>query len=291
MHVSISSRRILGWLIAVCYAIVGARRKAIARYNGYGSILSIFGHESRPDILEPIVKYLIGKGFTFVSTDDLLEMKAGQKEWHPKLAWLTYDDGWAGLCDLIPVLEKYHVPVTVFVSPAETDRRQAWSKHVQSGKFAQGERTLFDFPAKERYALIDGDVGSGLHEHELAGWDELHRFAKHPLVTIENHTNSHLSCSHRPIDEVVAEVTDARIRLQKENLSKSRLVCYPFGHRTDEVDKKIAELDMVPVRSDAGIMELQNIGGFRNAFHQHVTVQENISRILGAWPKSRMRYV
>ena len=78
-------RRILGWLVAVCYALVGARRRAVARYKEEGCVLSIFGHESRPDVLEPIVRYLIGKGFTFVSTDDLLKCeqvgRSGIQSW------------------------------------------------------------------------------------------------------------------------------------------------------------------------------------------------------------------
>ena len=283
-------RRILGWLVAVCYALVGARRRAVARYKEEGCVLSIFGHESRPDVLEPIVRYLIGKGFTFVSTDDLLEMRAGRKKWHPKLAWLTYDDGWAGLCTLLPVLEKYHVPVTVFVSPAETDRCQAWPKHIQPGKFFFEGQSLFDLPASERYRLIDHVIGKDSDRRELADWEELKEFSRHPLVTIENHTNSHLSCSHRPIDEVMEEVNVARIRLQKEKFSESRLVCYPFGHRTDESDSWILKAGMIPVRSDAGIMTVAQLGGHRNAFHQNVTVQENIGRILGAWPGCRMKY-
>ena len=283
-------RKVLGWLVAVSYVFMGNRRRALASYNKEGTILSIFGHESRPEVLEPIVKYLIGKGFTFVSTDDLLEMKAGRKKWHPKLAWLTYDDGWAGLCTLLPVLEKYHVPVTVFVSPAETVRRQAWPKHVQPGKFVVDGQSLFDLPASERYRLIDNAIGKDSDRCELAGWEELKEFSKHPLVTIENHTNSHLSCSHRPIDEVMEEVKVARIRLQKEKLSESRLVCYPFGHRTAESDNWIRKAGMIPVRSDAGIMTVAQLGERRNAFHQNVTIQENIGRILGAWPGCRMKY-
>ena len=283
-------RRILGWCIAVCYALLGARWRAVTRYEEQGSVLSIFGHESRPDVLEPIVRYLVRKGFTFVSTDDLLEMKAGRKKWHPKLAWLTYDDGWAGLCTLLPILEKYHVPVTIFVSPAETDRRQAWPKHIQQGKFAVEGRSLFDLPAGERYRLIDNTIGKDSERRELADWEELKAFSKHPLVTIENHTNSHLSCSHRPIDEVAEEVNVARRRLRKEELSESRLVCYPFGHRNDESDSWILEAGMIPVRSDAGIMTVSQLGSHRNTFHQNVTVQENIGRILGAWPGCRMEY-
>ena len=290
MHVKTLCRKMIGWLVAVFYALTGKRAQALARYDEGGTVLSLFGHESRPDVLEPIVRYLVRRSFTFVSTDDLILMKMGKKDWRPRLAWLTYDDGWKGLANLLPVLEKYHVPVTVFISPAETDRGQAWSKHVRAGQFAQGERTLFDFAASERYGLIDSMAGKNLDDHELADWKELEQFAKHPLVTIENHTNSHLSCSHRPLNEVIAEIMDANTRLKEMGLSKGRLVCYPFGHRTDDTDKWILESGLVPVRSDAGVMTVRQMGMYRNAFHQNVSFQENIGRILGAWPGSRLAY-
>ena len=290
MPMKLCFRKILGRLVAVSYSLFGARHRALAQYDKEDSVLSIFGHEARLDVLEPIIRYLVRRGFSFVSTDDLILMKMGKKDWRPRLAWLTYDDGWKGLANLLPVLEKYHVPVTVFISPAETDRGQAWSKHVRVGQFAQGDRTLFDFAASERYGLIDSVAGMNLYDHELADWKELEQFAKHPLVTIENHTNSHLSCSHRPLNEVIAEIMDANTRLKEMGLSKGRLVCYPFGHRTDDTDKWILESGMVPVRSDAGVMTVRQMGMHRNAFHQNVSFQENIGRILGAWPGSRLAY-
>ena len=280
----------IGWFVAVCYALTGKRTQALARYDEGGTVLSLFGHESRPDILEPIIRYLVQKGFSFVSTDDLFLMKTGKMDWRSRLAWLTYDDGWKGLMNLLPILEKYNVPVTVFISPRETDRQQAWPKHVRAIQFAPGERTLFDLTANERYALIDTTAGGNLQDHELADWNELKCFANHPLVTIENHTNSHLSCSHRPLNEVISEIMDANLRLKELGLSKCRLVCYPFGHRTEETDKWIEASGMVSVRSDAGVMTIACIGKYRNAFHQHVSLQENIARILGAWIPSRLEH-
>ena len=58
----------------------------------------------------------------------------------------------------------------------------------------------------------------------------------------------------------------------------------PFGHVTDAVEENILALGIMPIRSDAGVMNISAPGRFRNQFHQHVTLQENIGRILGAWP-------
>lgn len=283
-------RKVLGWLVAVGYALVGARRRSMRCYDKDGAVLSIFGHESRPDVLEPLVRYLVRRGFTFVSTDELLAMRAGKKVWRPRLAWLTYDDGWRGLLSLLPVLEKYNVPITVFISPRETDRRQAWANHIQSARCTGGSHTLFDLDACERYRLIDDHVGLELDKHELASWKEIQQVAQHPLVTIENHTNSHLSCSHRPIGEVQDEIRGARLRLAEMGLSQSRLMCYPFGHYTNETDLVILQSGMIPVRSDAGVMTLTLFGRYRNAFHQAASKQENIGRILCAWPHSRIKH-
>jgi peptidoglycan/xylan/chitin deacetylase (PgdA/CDA1 family) len=187
-------------------------------------------------------------------------------------------------------MERYNIPITVFVSPEETDRRQAWPKHIQRVKDKIGSVSMFDIAARERYAIIDKCNEGESKKYDLADWAELQCFAKCRLATIENHTNTHLSCSHRPIEEVILDVVLAKKRLHALKLSKGRLLCYPFGHVTDAVEENILALGIIPIRSDAGVMNISAPGRFRNQFHQHVTLQENIGRILGAWPASRLQH-
>lgn len=283
-------RKIKGWCVALVYVVCGCRLRCLKKYMESGTVLSLFGHEASLNTLEPILSYLSRKGFRFISTDELLAIKDGRQAWRQKLAWLTYDDGWSGMGALLPILEKYDVPVTIFISPEETRRQEPWSFSCCNVEDVNIRRRLMDMPAGARYAVLDAASAKAGKKLLLAGVEELVQLGKHPLVTIENHTNTHLSCSHRPCDEVVSDVQAAKDWLGTIGLSKSRLICYPFGHYTEQVDNKLRALGYVPVRSDAGVMTIQTVGMHRNAFHQHVSFQENIGRILGAWPASRLKH-
>lgn len=256
-------------------------------YDQPGTVLSFFGHEASVGTLEPLLRYLSKKGFTFVSTNDLLKMRSGVLSPRKRMAWLTYDDGWKGLRSLLPALEKYHAPITVFVSPVETDREQAWPFHVESDVDSVLGQSVYSLLPSERYNRIDKDLGILRDVKELADWTELRELARHELVTIENHTNTHLSCSHVDVETMVDDIAKARDRLLNSGISLSRLVCYPFGHRTVQTDDAIRQMGMIPVLSNAGVMTIGTFGSCRNAFHKEKSFQENIGRVLGAWPASR----
>lgn len=99
-------RKLIGQVVAWRYILTGARRRAVCRYDVSGTVLSLFAHDPSPAVLEPVLRWLKRQGFTFVSTDALLEMAEGKRPWQPRTAWLTFDDGWAGFeQNLLPILD------------------------------------------------------------------------------------------------------------------------------------------------------------------------------------------
>lgn len=83
-------RELVGFLLAWGYILSGKRRRMLKVYDDESKVLSIVGHDPTPEMLEKILRWIIGRGFTFVSTDQLLnkDLPQGRK------AWLTFDDGW-----------------------------------------------------------------------------------------------------------------------------------------------------------------------------------------------------
>ena len=84
-----------------------------------------------------------------------------------------------------------------------------------------------------------------------------------------------------PMDEVVAEVVKTQETLAEWTGRKPEWLAWPFGRGTPELDAKMAELGLKTVYTRQGY----DIGHCRNMALDGMTFQENLGRILGAWPK------
>lgn len=261
--------------------LTGKRRQKLRLYDTPGKILSLVGHEHTASEFRSLISYLAKNGFKFVSTDDILSgrLPSGRK------AWLTFDDGWRSFLELLPVCEEYKVPVTLFIAPNETRRGQVWTNSIM-GRVPEGTiRKLYSQPLARRETFVDGVLNEVGNCRMLLEKDELMRLARHPHVTLENHTWSHLSCSHRPVDEVLCEVEKASKEIESWTGRKCRLLCFPFGHYSDEIFAAVQKAGYHPVTCDAGEMDSGEIGRYRNMFRERVSKAENICRALNAWLK------
>ncbi len=279
-----NSRKWIGWLVAQAYALAGVRWRALRRYDRSGTVLSIVTHCPSVSALDAVLAYFVGEGFVFLSADEFLAMKAGALPWRKRVAWLTFDDGWGGFeRNLLPVLEKHRVPVSLFIAPQETARGQVWTNALLPD--ITDWAPFFPLSADERYRCVDRLCDGKIRLRALADAAELARLARHPLVTLENHTLTHLSCAKRPSAEVMDEVRRTQKILTEWTGRAPRLVAYPFGHYTSETNRLLREEGLVPVTIDPGVMTLDVFGGKRNMFYDETTTAENIGRVLGAWPK------
>ena len=122
-------------------------------------------------------------------------------------------------------------------------------------------------------------------DRKLLTEEEVREVAKHPLVRIGNHTWSHLSCPHRPMTEVLAEVDRAQATLTEWCGSAPTDFAYPFGRGTVELDKEIRKRGMVPHYTRQGLVTKETLGAARNMVYEGMSLAENLGRILMAWPK------
>ena len=281
-------RKLIGRSIALWYVLSGARRRAVRRYDVPGTVLSLFAHDPSPAVLDSVLRWLKQHGFAFVSTDALLEMVEGRRPWKSRTAWLTFDDGWAGFeQNLLPALERYEA--TIFVAPRETKRGQIWTNSVMQHVPSETWTSWYSLPPEERYRRVNDVLNEHDHVRRLADEAELRRLARHPLVTLENHTYTHLSASHRPVEEVVAEVRKTQAVLREWAGRTPCLCCYPFGHWTEETDRAIVAEGLIPVHSESGVMTLATVGQVRNMCTDTMSAVENIGRVLGAWPAVKVK--
>jgi len=256
-------RKLIGWLVAVAYALLGARRRVVRRLKAGGK-LPVVVHALPAEQLERILAWL--------KRNDVLDS-----------LYLTFDDGWATLKDSMPVLEKYNVSAKVFIAPGETLRGNVWTEEAN-------QRGIPASTWRSWYSLSEHDRNAKLSQHlvphspfpvTLLSKDEVIELSRHPLISIENHTWSHLSAPHRPMDEVVAEVVKTQETLTEWTGRKPEWLAWPFGRGTPELDSKMESLGLKTVYTRQGY----EIGPCRNMALADMSFQENLGRVLGAWPK------
>ena len=124
-------RIFIGWLVAVAYALFGARRRVVKRLKAGGK-LPVVVHALPAAQLERILAWLRRHG--------VLDS-----------VWLTFDDGWSTLMDSLPILEKYNVSAKVFVSPGQTLRGNVWTEEAnQLGIPAEVWRSWYSLSESDR---------------------------------------------------------------------------------------------------------------------------------------------
>ena len=256
-------RKLVGWFVAVAYALAGARRRVVRRLKA-GAMLPVVVHALPAWQLDKILDWLKRHGVL-----DRL--------------WLTFDDGWTTLKESVAVLEKYNVRAKVFVASGQTLRGNVWTQEASQLCIpAETWRCWYPLSETERNNELSArSTRFARQEPTLLSKEEIIRLSGHPLIDIENHTWSHLSAPHRPVEEVVAEVVRAQETLTEWTGRKPEWLAWPFGRGTPELDTKMSELGLKTVYTRQGY----EIGQCRNMALEDVSFQENLGRVLGAWMK------
>lgn len=274
----INLRYLIGKAVGAAFILSGARARALRRYDRPGTLLSLCAHDPAPEVLEQLLVWLKQQGFTFYSEAAVL---AG-KPLPPRAAWLSFDDGWKGFQASLSVLERHQIPVSLFIAPAETKRGFLWTNALMASSSRQEIRALYPLAADLRAARVAAKLKGNVPQTLLTP-GEVKRLAAHPLVTVGNHTLSHLSASDRPLEEVETELQAAQDILTDWCGTPPRLFCYPFGHRTVETDALVRKYGLVPVGLLPGTDTVAAFGSFRNMIYDRMSLEENSCRVLKAW--------
>lgn len=113
---------------------------------------------------------------------------------------ITFDDGYLdNLTQALPLLEKYQLPATIFITSRFSDQSERHPRYI--------------------------DDGQRLH----LDWVQLRKLSQHPLITIGSHTLSH-PYLQRVSDEVCEqEIIESKERIEAELGISVDYFCFPSG--------------------------------------------------------------
>lgn len=207
---------------------------------------------------------IVSESFNCISVDEMLrDLLSGTPK--PRSLAVTFDDGHRDNLELgLPVLRKYGVPATLFVTTGFVEKtlpRFWWFEHEEAlrrldlirltvdgqprtwntGDAASKAaafwelNTLFKTASTERQG---GWLREIREQAKLRGseplsdaltWDEVIALDRDPLITIGAHTVSHPSLSRIDKDSLRREMTASKARLEEKLGHPVRHFAYPFG--------------------------------------------------------------
>ena len=209
-------------------------------------------------VFEQLLRYLKARKVEIVTLNEAMtrldDPQAG------RFAVLTFDDGYRdNLTRVLPLLERYDVPATIYVPTGAIERTlDAWWIGLVNWLKRKDEVTVEGFgkastlseaeKIRTRIKItcwVDGDPERvqvllrtmandrvdirSLIDQEALSAEELRELAKNARITIGGHTTSHPWLAALPVDEARREIADNRRYLQDLIQCEVAHFAYPFG--------------------------------------------------------------
>jgi len=257
-------------------------------YSGVGTILAfhrvcpkserkrIVGNsnsEITPECLEKVIEFFADHDYDIISLNQMVQVLQAEKT-GKKFAVLTFDDGYAdNFIYAYPVLKKYGIPFTVYVTTSFPDRQAVLWWDLLEDLVLKEDRICFgvggetvewncstieekentfrrirsfiigsygdDFSAYIRKFFDPYGIDLDEKTDELAlSWEQIERLSKDPLVTIGAHTVNHFALSKLSEQVAKYEIMESKRKLESRIGRDVEHFTYPFGTRNETGERE-----------------------------------------------------
>ena len=177
------------------------QRATVLAYHAVSSLPAgsvVEGYGIPPSEFERQIDELLASGYHFIAPDEFLRFLAGQAGLPRRALLLTFDDGYADLPRVVPILETRSIPAIVFVVTGRIGQANLWDQAIGAPALP-----LLDVAGLKSLAKTGFEIG--LHSRT------------HPFLPRLD--QAALKC------EIAGGITD----LQQAGLGRARMFAYPYG--------------------------------------------------------------
>ena len=203
---------------------------------------------------EAIFEHFRHAGYRFVGESDVV---GGTLDPKGRYVWITFDDGYYNNFRILPLIERYEIPIQLYVSTDHVlEGKSYWWDALYRARSRQGRgqgeiyreaeglksktnREIEDVLHREfgRDALIPAsDLDRPMTEAELRS------FASHRLVTVGNHTSEHGLLTNYSLAEAQRIVVKGEEDLRRILGKPCRTFAYPNGDYSEEMFSALQQL-------------------------------------------------
>lgn len=231
-------RNILGGVFAIGLMLTGvyhrAKRKALYEPN----IMPLFFHTISREFFLKCILWLKNNGYSFVSTEQLINHIKGSGKIHDRAVWITFDDGWRENIDnVIPIIAEYNIPVTFFVStdPVENGGVFWWSyvakygkKYLKNDNTIKKMRQISESRREELIKQLEDRFAPGMLREAMT-IEQVKEIAKLPQVAVGCHTVHHVMMPQCTDEELDYEIKSSKEKLENWIGKPINYFSYPEG--------------------------------------------------------------
>jgi len=207
-----------GTVLALLLIGLGRVRRARRQAINHEAISAIAFHRPNRRLFLRCIAWLIKHGYTFISAEDVVEFLHRGKPVPKGAVWLSFDDGWKELAEIMPLVRRHHIPITLFIPSGvlEGDGRFPWLCDPTHPSFSPTE-------ALRRSVQYSPDSRDAITVEELV------QIAAYPEVTIGAHSVNHPVMPACSDDTLHFEVADCKRALESWTGKTVNCFAYPEG--------------------------------------------------------------
>lgn len=230
------------------------------------------------DYFEKTIEWFKKRGYEFITPTNILNKECNSNR---RYIMLTFDDGYFNNYLALPILEKWNVKATFYISTQHIiEGKSFWWDAVYREKSKMGVSNdmitqevveMIKWPWNQAEKLVLDTYGPDalIPKNDLdrpMTLEELREFSKHPLVEIGNHTSNHLNLPNYDSNEIRESILQAEKDLLEWTGEKTLSISYPYGFYDSRVVQLSEDLGYrFAVTVDEGKTTLGEISANNNA--------------------------
>jgi len=207
------------------------------------------------DFFSQIVEHFLKNNYIFVSQEDIINGLNAEK----KYIMVTFDDGYYNNYLALPILKKYQIPATFFISTNHVINNKCfwwdvlYREQIKSGislTNIQGDRVKLKSKTSEE---IEKNIKHLYGEESFNPISDIDRpftpaelkiFSKEKFVFLGNHTSSHAILTNYYSNEIKTQILSAQNTIEDITGITPITISYPDGSYTKEIIKISKEIGL-----------------------------------------------
>ena len=261
--------------------------------NNNDKILSVYFHNPSPEIFESAIRYMAGKSYSFLSVSSFEKILNNATTPDSPFAIITIDDGFRDNIGLLEVINRYGVPVTIFVTSSAIEEGNFWFEYVIASR-DKPSAVLFDeivrikrMPAEDYYSRISELKRSRRLERSALTIEELVNISREEYITIGSHSVSHISLPGKSVEVQRKELTESKKILEYWTRKEVDYFSYPSGDFGEEQRRIVRECGYrLAFSTETKPIDIEKVDRFsipKRCVNDDAGYFETLAKISGAW--------
>lgn len=228
-----------------------------------------------PEAFERQLQYLRSR-YEVISLSELVQNVFDSKHTGRRIVSITFDDGYKdNFSYAFPILRKYHMPATIFLTTAPIDSRELpwWDRiayavmHTKDkrlnlaelGDYKLGEAAqrkkiahkiinqLKTIPEERKKKLTEDmirdaevEIPSEASEETMMTWQEIRAMQKEG-ISFGAHSVSHPILTNIPIEQAACEIRESKLQIEKNIDERVDFFAYPNGVADSAIAKLVED--------------------------------------------------